>query len=262
MRRKSLGVVVLVALSLAACGGGETSELDPDEAVIQITSEGGFVPVEFALGNGPRYTVLGDGRLIFQGVQTLQYPGPLVPPYLVAQLDDSQLNALLAMVDDMGLPEIDEESDDSAQNVVADASTETIRFWDQNGEHKYAVYALGIQEESTERNDAFLELIETLDRFTAEAPAEPFEPDEVRVVAGVGFIDPEFADVRDWPLESEIFTDWTELPNGWFCRTYESDVLTSFEEATQATTWTHPDGTSEPLTLLVRPLIPGETACG
>lgn len=261
MRRKSLGVV-LFALALAACGGGESADLDPDEAVIQITSEGGFVPVEFALNNGPRYTILGDGRLIFQGVQTMQFPGPLVPPYMVAQLDDSQLNAVLAMVEDIGLPEITDETDDSALNFVADASTEVIRYWDENGEHKYSVYALGIQEEPTERNAAFLELMETLDRFTAEASAEPYSPEEVRVVAGVGFVDPELSDERDWPLEDEVFDDWTELPNGWYCRTYDAEVLDSFGDATSATVWTHPDGTSDPLTLLVRPLIPGETACG
>lgn len=261
MRRKSLGVV-LFTLVLVACGGGESSDLDPDAAVLQITSEGGFVPVEFALSNGPRYTVLGDGRLIFQGVQTMEFPGPLVPPYMVAQLDDSQLNAVLAMVEDMGLADIVDESDDSALNFVADASTEVIRFWDDNGEHKYSVYALGIQEEPTERNATFLELIETLDRFTAEAPAEPYEAEEVRVVAGYGFVDPEFSDEREWPLEEEVFADWTELPNGWYCRTYEPEVMGSFEDATQATVWTHPDGTSDPLTLLVRPLIPGETACG
>jgi len=162
----------------------------------------------------------------------------------------------------MGLAGIDEESDDTALNFVADASTEVIRYWDATGEHKYSVYALGIDDEPTERNAAFLELIETFDRFTAEAPAEPYSAEEVRVVAGVGFVDPAFSDVREWPLEAEIFTDWTKLPNGWFCRTYEANVLTSFGDATQATVWTHPDGSSDPLTLLVRPLIPGETACG
>ena len=229
--------------------------------MIQITSEGGFVPVEVALNNGPRYTVLGDGRLIYQGVQTLQFPGPLVPPYMVAQLSDSQMNAILAMVEDMGLPEIDEERDDSALDFVADASTEVIRYWDDNGEHVYSVYALGIEEQPTDRNAAFLELIETLDRFTAEAPAEPYQADEIRVVAGFGFVDPEFSDERDWPFDDDDFGGWTELPNGWFCRTYESDVLSAFGDAHQATVWTHPDGTSDPLTLLVRPLIPGETAC-
>lgn len=261
MRRKSLGVVVF-ALVIVACGGSDGSEPDPNEVVIQITSEGGFVPVEIALNNGPRYTVLGDGRLIYQGFQTMQFPGPLVPPYMVAQLSGSQMTAVLAMVEDMGLPGIDEESDDSAINFVADATTEVIRFWDDNGEHKYSVYALGIEEEPTDRNSAFLELIETFDRFTAEAPAEPYSAEEVRIVAGSGFVDPDFSDLREWPLETDTFTDWTELPNGWFCRAYPSDVLTSFGDANQATVWAHPDGTSDPLTLLVRPLIPGETACG
>ena len=75
---------------------------------MQITSEGGFAPVELILNTGPRYTLLGDGRLIFSAVQTLEYPGSLLPPYLVARLDGNQMTAILAMVEDIGLPEIEQ----------------------------------------------------------------------------------------------------------------------------------------------------------
>ncbi|HSM45014.1 MAG TPA: hypothetical protein VK969_08360 [Acidimicrobiia bacterium] len=263
MRRTSLGALVMSGVVLAACGGGDGggAGVEADEPLIQITSEGGFVPVEFALSNGPRYTVLGDGRLIFQGFQTLEYPGRLVAPTMVATLSDSQLNALLAIVEDIGLSEIDDERDNEAMDMVADASTEVITYWDVTGEHRLAVYALGIEDSPSERNAAFLELIETLDRFTAEAPAEPYEAERVRVVAGEGFIDPEFEDVRPWPLEGSDPATWEELANGWHCTTIDGPTPEVFEEATQATTWEHPDGASEPMTLLVRPLHPGEADC-
>lgn len=257
-------MLVVFALVLAACGGndGSSTEVDPDAPVVQIASEGGFAPVEFALGNGPRYTVLGDGRVIFVGVQTLQFPGPLVPPYMVAQLSRSQLNAVLAMVDDVGLADIDEESDDSATNFVADATTEKITFWDGNGEHVYSVYALGIEETPSDRNAAFLELIETLDRFTASAPAEPYDTERVRVISGPGFMDDQFQDVRPWPLDDD-WGAWTELANGWICRAFGQEVLASVGDATQATTWEIPDvfAYSSPAKLIVRPLLPGETDC-
>lgn len=254
--------MLVVGMLTAACGGGEGGVgVEPHEPVIQITSEGGFVPVEFALSNGPRYTVLGDGRLIYQGFQTMEYPGRLVPPYMVATLSENQLNALLAIVEDIGLPEIDDELDDEAMAMVADASTEVITFWDEAGEHRLAVYALGIEGEPSERNAAFLELIETLDRFTAEAPAEPYEAERVRVVAGEGSIDPEFEDVRPWPLEGSDPATWVELANGWRCTAIDGPIPDMFEEATQATTWEHPDGSSDPLMLLVRPLHPGEPDC-
>jgi hypothetical protein len=263
MTRYAFGLFVLLALGLPACGGdGGSVEVEPDETVLQITSEGGFVPVEVALANGPRYTLLGDGSLIFQGVQTMEFPGPLLPPYFVAHLDSNQMNAVLAMVEEIGLPDIEDETDDSAADFVADASTEVIRYWDENGSHRLAVYALGIEPEPTERNAAFLELIETFDRFTAQAESEPYQPERVRVLAGPGGgVEPEFEDVRPWPLPETDLSEWVTLPNDWQCETFDASVIDPFETATQTTTWEHPDGSSDPVKLVVRALHPGEPDC-
>lgn len=265
MRRKSLGgLVVGITLLIAACGGegGGGSDVDADEAVIQITSEGGFAPVELILNSGPRYTILGDGTLIFQGVTTLEFPGPLVPQYQQATLDDNQMRAVLAMIDDMGLSDIEDEIDDSAASIVADATTEVITYWDAAGQHRYGVYAPGLDETSSERNDTFLELIETLDRFTAETESEPYEPGNVRIVAGPAPASTDFPDNRPWPLDDQ-WDAWEGLTNGWRCRVFESKVLGVFEDATQATTWETPAGVFDfdPATLLVRPLLPGEPNC-
>ena len=262
MRVKSLGVLIAVGVVVAACGtGSDGVAVGDDEAVLQITSEGGFAPVELALANGPRYTLLGDGSLIYQGYTTLEYPGRLLPQFMVATLDSNQMNAVLAMVEDIGLPDIDDETDDEATDMVADATTEVVTFWDESGAHRLAVYALGIEESPSERNQAFLELIQTFDQFTAEAPAEPYVPDQLRVVAGPGMVDPQFEDVRPWPLPDTDFSDWETLPNGWHCQVVDGPASADLEDATQATTWEHPDGTSDPLLLLVRPLLPGEPDC-
>jgi hypothetical protein len=264
MRGKSLGVLVALGILVAACGGGGGDggvAVGDDEAVLQITSEGGFMPVEVALASGPRYTLLGDGRLIYQGYTTLEYPGGLIPPYMVATLDSNQMNAVLAMVEDIGLPDIDDETDDEAMNMVADASTEVVTFWDENGAHRLAVYALGIDESPSERDQAFLELIQTFDQFTAGAPAEAYVAEQLRVVAGPGMVDPQFEDVRPWPLPAKDFSDWDTLPNAWHCSVTDGPIPEVFEGATQATTWEHPDGASDPLLLLVRPLLPGEPDC-
>lgn len=262
MRTKTLGALAALVLMMSACGGnGGGVDVAEDVPVMRISSEGGFLPVEVALNTGPRYTLLGNGRLIYQGAQTLEFPGRLVPPYMVATLDDNQMKAILAMVEDIGLPDIDDQVDDSAMDFVADASTEVITYWDDAGEHRLAVYAIGIEETPSERNAAFLELIETLDRFSAEAPAEPYEAEGVRVIAGDGFVDPEFEDIRSWPLEETDLGAWETLPNGWQCTVIDGPVPEVFEEATQATTWEPPDGTSDPVTLLVRPLHPGEPDC-
>lgn len=262
MKSKTLGALAALTLVMSACGGNSGGvDVADNEPVLRISSEGGFLPVEVALNTGPRYTLLGDGSLIYQGLQTLEFPGRLVPPYMVAKLDDNQLIAILAMAEDIGLPDVDDEVDDSAMDIVADASTEVIIYWDDAGEHRYGVYALGLDESPSERNAAFLELIETLDRFTAETPAEPYEANRLRIIAGEGLVDPEFEDVRPWPLEETDLGAWEVLPNGWQCTVIDGPVPAVFEDATQTTTWEHPDGTSEPLLLLVRPLHPGEADC-
>lgn len=263
MRRNSLVAITALAIVLAACGGDGTSvEVGADDPLLQITSEGGFVPVEVSLDRSPRYTLLGDGTLIFPGAQTLEYPGRLVAPTFEAQLDDNQLNAVLAMVEAIGLPQIEDETDDSAADFVADATTEVITFWDDAGTHRLAVYALGIEEDPSDRNAAFLELIETLDRFSAETDTETYSPERVRIIAGPADpVEPQFEDVRPWPLSGESPDQWDALANGWQCRALGASVLDGFETATQATTWEHPDGSSDPVRLLVRPLHPGEPDC-
>jgi hypothetical protein len=267
MRTKALGLFAVLSVLVSACGapaGGGTGGVDGDEPVLQIISEGGFVPVEMSLNNGPRYTLLGDGRLIHQGFQTLQYPGPLLPPYLVARLDESQMNSVLAMVDRIGLPEITDEHDDSAASMVADAATDRITYWDaEGGEHSYSVYALGMGEDTSERNAAFLELVQTFDEFVAGAESEDYQPERVRVIVFPDpFIDPAFSDEREWPLD-ESWDQWQELPNGSTCRMVDAEALDVFTDATQATTWQIPEGSgfSGPVQLLVRPLHPGEPDC-
>jgi hypothetical protein len=262
MRTKTLGALVSLALIAAACGGeGGSEDVREDDPILQIVSEGGFLPIEVALNNGPRFTLLGDGRLIHQGIQTLEYPGRLVPPYMVATLEDEQMNVVLGKVNDIGLPEIDEELDQSAANFVADASTDVVTFWDDNGEHRYGVYALGIQDSPSERNAAFVELIQTLDEFVGQADAEPHVAERVRVITGEAFVDPEFEDVQPWPLEGSDPAEWKALANGWACTAIDGPVPDVFDSATQATTWEHPDGNSDPVQLLVRPLHPGEPDC-
>lgn len=261
MRTKNLGAIVALGLAIAACGtaGGSAVNVDPDEPVLQITTEGGFVPVEVNLGNGPRYTLLGDGSLITQGVQTLEYPGRLVPPYMIGTIDDEQMTQVMDLVEEIGLPDIVDETDDSEASRVADASTEVVTYWDDAGEHRLAVYALGINDSPSDRNAAFLELIETLDRFAAETSAEPYEADRVRIVAGPGTVEPEFEDIREWPLETSDFSEWDELANGWHCTVIDGPVPQVFEDATQATIWEHPERGE--IKLLVRPLHPGEPDC-
>ncbi len=259
--RKTILLGTLLALVLASCSSPSETTVDvgAEDPLIQITSEGGFVPVEFLLAQGPRFTVLGDGQVLFQGPQPAIHPGPLVNGYLVAQLNDQQLRALLSLVDRIGLPDIVDEFDNGAAQFVADASTEVVTYWDGQGSHRLAVYALGIQEESG-RNAAFQDLVVTLDEFSFTADAQPWDADRVRVLAGEGFADPQFRDVREWPLDDDAIETWDEVFNGWACKVFDSSVLSRLTDASQATQFTHP-GSGQDLSFLVRQLHPGEPDC-
>lgn len=263
MRLRTIGLLTAAAVTLAACGSNTDLGLpeDPGAPVLQVRSEGGFAPVEFVLGRGPTYTLLADGSLIHTGPVAAIFPGPLLPNYLVTQISDDQMSAVLALVEEIGLPGIDDEIDDSANRFVADATTEVVTFWDNAGEHRYSVYALGIDPNPPNAaNKAFLDLIAELDQLAASGVAVAYEGERVQVIAGEGGLMDQ-NDQRDWPFDATDFSDWTTLPNGWWCNIYDADVLDSFADATQTTQWAHPADDGSTLTLLVRPLHPGESDC-
>lgn len=267
MKINRIALAAAIALTLSACGTIEGTDdrlgADPDTPVLQVTSEGGFAPVEMILGSGPRYTLLADGSLIHEGPVIAIFPGPLLPNYQVTRIDDQQMRMVLDLVDDIGLPNFEERRDDSQASMVADATTEVVTYWDEDGKHTYAVYALGIEPDpSIPATAAFAELVDLLGQYTA-GEASPYEPELVRVIAGPGLVNAEFEDVRDWPLEDTDLSRWDALLNGWVCQIFEQEVLEVVEEATQATVWRNPGTTfdTETVKLLVRPLHPGEPDC-
>lgn len=276
-----LGLLLVSALLISACGSGEvlgppvsspdttsdsTPETPPGVPLLQIHSEGGFVPVEWNLGNGPTFTVTNGGEFVFPGVTTLEYPGRLVPSYFAGHLDEAQMARITELLDAMGIAEIDDEHDDSVNNV-ADASTEVIRFWDENGVHRYSVYALGVDDQpASETTAAFADLIDYLHELSGTVESDEYQPELIRIVAGTyqGGFDTEFERVEDWPLDGEDPDEWetftTVGDEEWTCKAFAGTTLDVFADAKQTTIYTHPDDGSR-VQLLVRPLHPGEEDC-
>lgn len=270
---RTLGALVAGALAISACGSGNVLGQPDDIAgnpMIQIHSEGGFVPVEWNLGNGPTFTVTYDGEFIFPGVTTLEYPGKLLPPYMVGDLSEEEMETIRGYLEEMGLAGIEDEHDGSVDKV-ADASTEVIRYWDDGGVHRYSVYALGISDRPvSETTAAFAELFEYLHQLSASVGAAEYTAESVQVIAGADYVgpDPDFVDIRDWPLEGENPDDWDELTTVgdsqvWTCKVFDGSVLTQFADATQVTLWMHPNESADAqnFKLLVRPILPGEEGC-
>jgi hypothetical protein len=266
MGRKTTGLLLAAMLTVAACGSEEGTVPPPDELaspVLRIQWEGGFVPVEHALGAGPSYQLSSDGTLIFAGITTLQYPGPLVVPYQQVSLSQEDVDRVLSLVQEIGLPEMTDERDDSQMNFVADAATYVVSYFDEDGaEHKYSVYALGLENDGA--SPATLktqELDSLLAELSGSASPEQYVADQIKVIAGQSMAEPEpgFEDVRTWPLPDGP-DGWSGYSGiDWKCNVYPGNSLDLFTDATQATQWTAADEAN--YTLVVRQLLPGEAGC-
>lgn len=267
-------MIAALALVFSACGSGEVlappdDDTNQDDPLIQVGSEGGFVPVEYNLSRGPTFTITRGGRFVFPGVTTLEFPGRLILPIFEADLNDEQMAEVMSLLEEIGIADITDEHDNSVNNV-ADATTEVLEYWDEDGLHRYSVYALGITDQSTsDATAAFAELFDYLHELAGSLGGTEYQPDQVRVVAGVyrGGFDPEFEDHRDWPIAGENPDDWEVFTNigdeTWTCKVFDATVLTEFADARQTAIWAHPSESAdaENFQLLVRPLHPGEEGC-
>lgn len=267
-------IMGLLALSLAACGSGESSgapqstggtppPIDaPEPAVLlEIRDEGGFVPVEYNLTRIPRFVVMTDGTVHGPGPETLIYPRPMLPNIVTTSLEAATLAEVEQLLDDMDLFEIDDERNREAAAVIADAPETVVTAYDASGSHTYGVYALGFDEVPTgdPRVEQLERLISTLDEATATSSStEPYTPERAEVFTQPfqGGLDPEFSDIRPWPASIDL-EDMQPGPVGFSCMLVDGpeleELLSTLAEASQVSTF-ELDGTE--YTMAVRILFP------
>ncbi len=267
-----MAILAASSLVVAACGSGEVvgpPDESSEDALIQVSSEGGFVPVEFNIARGPTFTVTRDKQFVFPGVTTLEYPGALIPAVFAGELNVEQYDRIFKLIEDIGIEGMENETDNSVTNV-ADASTEVIKYWDQDGVHQYSVYALGASDQpQSDATTAFVELFDYLHQLSGTVAGTPYQPEKYRVVASPSYAeqDPNFIDIRPWPFDGEDPYQWTELTTvgdqTWTCKAFDPAAIEALSDATQATLWMDPaeSGDTQNIQLLVRPLHPGEEDC-
>jgi hypothetical protein len=268
MRKTLIGLTVATLL-LAACGEpGLTDSLklndDPASVLMIVKDEGGFVPIEFIVGQGPRMVLLRDGTLIVSGPQIEIFPQPLLPNYQAIQLGEDDMLFVLEELEALGFAEIEDEVNNEAANMVADASTTITTFYNQDGPHKFSVYALGIGTQVTDgRIPVLANLVEHLSQIGFSQPGAAYEWEGLEVMAGVPQFpeEPDFANVQPWPLDVG-FDEMTDIGFGWRCASYTGEeaqtLLGLFAGANQVTTWD--DGGTE-YSIKVRPLFPEQEPC-
>ena len=267
MRKTLIGLTT--AVLIAACGEpglADTLKLndDPASVLLIVKDEGGFVPIEFIVGQGPRLVLLRDGTLIVSGPQIEIFPQPLLPNYQSIKLGEEDMLFVLEELDALGFAEIESEVNNEAANMVADASTTVTTFYNQDGQHTFSVYALGIGSQVSDgRVPVLANLVEHLSQIGFSQAGTPYEWQGLEVLAGVpqAPAEPDFANVQPWPLDVG-FDAMADIGFGWRCTPYEGEeaqaLLGLFAGANQVTTWD--DGGTE-YSIKVRPLFPQQEPC-
>jgi hypothetical protein len=301
--RPSLLVVTILSLTACAASGGSpdpsdaaggggpdsseqpaASEAPPAEAadalVLSVASEGGFVPVEFAVSQVPTFILLGDGRVITQGAMTLEFPGPLLPPLQMRQLTDEGVQQVLDGVVETELFDTDLNLRGAA-NFIADAADTVFTLHAGDRNVTVRVYGLGALDPSIQMEGVTAAEIEAhgvLQRLNeqlsfidqalpasafADAGWQPYVADAYRLYVRDATADPEGelpGQVREWPTDDDpsAIGDEVELfGNGTRCVVVDgaewSDELTA---ARQNTRWTSDGETLYAIT--ARPLFPYE----
>ncbi len=288
MAMQRIATIIALVVALTACASGDTTDITPigppdsvptttpdsttppsslpdhsDSPLVIVADEGGFVPVEFLIQRMPRFVVMQDGRLFYQGPIPEIFPGPALPNILVGRLDAQTVGLVQSIVDDMGLPAITDEANREAADRVADASDTVVTYFDDAGSHRFSVYALGLVSHTDARVQQVAKLMTLLDGASATIEAEPYVPERLQVSVSdqlPGF-DPQFKNVLPWPLEADP-RDGAPGFLEWPCSVVEGDDATVLYEAlasaNQTTTW-EVDGTE--LGIYVRPLLPHESGC-
>lgn len=271
-------LIAVTALVLAACGGGDdtggstpsddvttttVSMVDPDAVIVRIDMGGGFVPIEYNLNLMAAYLLTGDGTLYSQGPMIEIYPGPMLPNIQRTGIGADGVEAVLDLVEALGLPEMTDEVNDEAAAFVADAGTTSITYFDDTGSHRYSVYALGISEIKDQRAGILGDLLLTLQSLISEGDIlDPYTGDRVQVWVAPGLpTDDGLSSVQPWPLPMAA----AEVPavfQDFGCVVLQGDdaaaALTVFAGANQLTLW---EEGADLYRFLARPLLPGEDGC-
>lgn len=285
-RPAALLMVALVAVACVGSTGAAPSgspsgkPLDPDQVAFRVRWDGGFVTPEMLLGRLPIIVVYADGRVITQGPQIDIYPGPLMPNLQEHTLSAAALDRLIELARDKDLLKTIHYDFPG----IADAADTVLEINLDGESYRMSAYALAeaIDLEATDGNgldaatvEGRAALREFIDALTG-IPAEDFVDEEhpfviagLQLYAGKAVIVPNTElpgeqPAIDWPL-ADLATAGEAVDNSPIdvrCQVVEGDelatVLPLLEAANTLSTFR---SEGELYSLIVRPLLPGETGC-
>lgn len=284
-RRTFLSAVLAtpaLAALVAACGDDSTSSSPyefpqvPDEVVLRISYEGGFIRPGALFSTLPVFLVTGNGRAFSPGAMIEIYPGPLLSPMFERSVSKKGIEKVLKLADDAGLlREIpDYEMPDGP--VVMDAPDTVVRIA-VNGktyEHRANALGMGLPDDNTAggtdavaevtpARDNLLKFVTLMNDVSTVAGAGNvgdegiWVPDQYRFQAMV--VDPtQWAEpaptIVEWPVETGVV-----LADSAQCAKVAADkVADLFVDATQLTFFQEGDDVYQ---LAVVGVLPGDALC-
>ncbi|MGZ8474848.1 MAG: hypothetical protein ACXWWQ_01295 [Candidatus Limnocylindria bacterium] len=307
MKRIAPTFLILLSLLAACAAGVPGASPDPDEsgdggdaehptagdeAIFIIDSAGGFVPVQFIATHTPTFVLLGDGRVIVQGAQTLEFPGPALPPLIERTLTEKGIQEVLKAIGDTNLFTSDLQLRGAA-NMVADASDTIFTLNGGGQEVTVSVYGLGtltlgpgqeapagISQAELQAHAVLQQLYESMLALESWLPADawedegwkPYEPEAfrlyVRDVTGQPVEGGDMPEqVREWPTDTDpaaFGEEQAHFGDGTRCGVVEGEEaaiwFAELSAATQLTLWAPASDPDARFSVAVRPLLPHEEA--
>ena len=261
----------LAGLALAGCGGPASIAHAPgaNELVMQVTTGGGFVPIEYQVTLVPEFSLYGDGRVIVPGPQIEIYPRPALPNIQTTVVPEKSVQAMLTAARGAGLFD---PAFDYGQPSVADGPTTTLVINADSATNRSAIYALtvagagGLTEKQRQARKGVSNLIGDLTVVSpfasGEVVWESFAFSALAVYsapAGDDPVDAPAANHLDWPL-GDLSALGEPVQNGGLRKMVVSgadleELRPLLEQATELTAW-RSGGVD--YRLLLRPLLPGE----
>ncbi|MSO78176.1 MAG: hypothetical protein EXQ79_01045 [Acidimicrobiia bacterium] len=259
MRLRIALPILLLSLSLLGTGSaGAASPSGGAQPVIQVDTNGGFVPFEVMQGNVPEVTVTADGRVITEGPRKSY---DRMARFRVARIDDARIQELIDRAREIGLLTKDEALD-YGQPGVTDMPDTTVTITVDGDTFSTSVYAL-----SFDSNDLTPEQQgnrDALQAFIAEvADASPRRPYEVKrlAVLATRAEDGATGNAVEWPLD-DLATTGEPAQLGERCLIVSGDdldaVLPLAKSAHFGTLWQSADKNWR---LVFRPLLSQERTC-
>ena len=280
-----LPAALVLLLTLAACAdspvdpgaGGIDHSTAPDVALVQISNEGGFVPIEWTYTNFPFYSLYGDGTLVVPGAQIEIYPGPALPAVSSRQVSEAGIQAILEQAIAV-TRDIPTDLNDLGFMGIADASTTVITVSAGGVDRTIRAYALselterpdGMPEDEYQARLSLQELVATLTGPTewlpegSLGPEGDYEASSARVFVGdYRAVDDLQQDPMAWPLGAGLAGFGDPIPpgemRGGVVEGVDWDTLReSATAANQLTPWT---SAGDRYSILFRPLLPDERGC-